>query len=147
MERHELDVVLAENRRELHGRVSARTDSRDALTIGLGFRRADGANGRRPAFGAKPRRIALAPRGFRSRERALLGDAHHLLGLDDVALQVRDGGFALERLLRDRLEDLPALAEHFMKRFAREQERAADARHRCRRHARAVPVFVAGQHP
>jgi DNA-binding NtrC family response regulator len=54
------------------------------------------------------------------------------------------GGDLFERLatvtirlvpLRDRLEDLPALADHFMKRFAREQERsplrgiAADALH------------------
>jgi hypothetical protein len=106
---HQLDVMLAEDRGQLHRRVALAADGVDAEAIRVGFRRAHRAQRRgfRLAadtdgvglpFRADARRRRLAARRLGHRERVLLRHAHHLLRPHHFGLQVRHRHLALERL-------------------------------------------------
>src|SRR5262249_17908394 len=96
--RDDLDGALADDLHHLQGGEALRAERVDTRAVGLGARRAGRPDGVRFAGATQPGRIRLAAGLLDLRARVQFGDAHALLGLDHVLLDVGGGGLAHELL-------------------------------------------------
>lgn len=96
--RHNPDVPVADDLHQLHDRVALRAQRIHAGPIGLGFRRARGANRFRIAMRPQADRLGFAGRLLDLRIGVQFGDIHALLRADHLVLDVRQRGLAHQLL-------------------------------------------------